>query len=197
MNPTPCQSENEGEHFPNIVCCRAPAVELVRLETCGQPIWEQLYNIRFSEAVHNNFGGSIPTLEDHLAWVASLTGTRVRIAWAIFLGKQCIGGCTLKNISELNSNCEFDIYISPEMSGRKIGMSAMLQLLTHAFQTLALHRVYAYYLKSNKAAERLYEKLNMKKEGALRENVFKSGRYHNSVMVSMLSEEWLNLVASL
>lgn len=150
------------------------------------------YDIRYSDYVHSNFGGKNPSLESHLIWVKSKIDSSYYAGFAITLEDTVIGGCSLKFISRINSNAEFDIFLSKSASGKGYGKNALKKLLDYGFNELNLHRIYAFYLDSNEKAYSLYEDLGFKKEGLLRENVFKNGKYYNSIVIGLLRNEYEN-----
>ena len=49
--------------------------------------------------------------------------------------------------------------------------------------------IYSHILEYNIASQRLHEKIGFKKEGVLRERVYKNGKYHNLIVWSILKGE--------
>ena len=70
------------------------------------------------------------------------------------------------------------------------GTDAVRALLRFAFQELNLHRVSLEVFDFNERAIRCYEKCGFRKEGVLRESVFRSGRYQNEILMSILRQEF-------
>jgi len=148
------------------------------------------YDIRYSNYVQRNFGGEVPSLDAHLKWANSVTGSTTYKGFAITLNTVIIGGCSLKFISKINSNAEFDIFLSKSSSGKGYGKIVMKKLLHYGFMDLELHRIYAFFLESNEHAFKLYANLGFKKEGLLRENVYKNEKYLNSILIGLLKNEY-------
>lgn len=167
-------------------------IELTSFSDLTEQDFKTFYDIRYSNYVHSNFGGKYPSMESHLQWVNSSIDSSDYAGFAITLDHLVIGGCSLKNISMLNSSAEFDIFLSKSVSGKGYGKSALKKLLDHGFNKLKLHRIYAFYLEANKKAFSLYEQMGFKKEGLLRENVYKNGKYHNSIVIGLLKKEYEN-----
>lgn len=53
-----------------------------------------------------------------------------------------------------------------------------------------MHRVYLHVYDFNERAIRCYEKCGFKKEGLIREAVYKHGRYVNEYIMGILEEEF-------
>jgi [ribosomal protein S5]-alanine N-acetyltransferase len=64
---------------------------------------------------------------------------------------------------------------------------AMLRL---AFEQLHLHRVYAQCRFENQASRRVMEKLGLRQEGVLRDNVLARGAWWSSAQYAILDAEW-------
>lgn len=148
------------------------------------------YEIRYSDYVHSNFGGEKPSLNSHLKWMKSAKDSLTYKGFAITLNNTVIGGCSLKSISKLNLNAEFDIFLSKSSSGKGYGRSALKKLLSYGFKNLKLNRIYAFLLESNQKAFELYSDIGFKKEGLLRENVYKNEMYLNSIIIGLLKKEY-------
>jgi ribosomal-protein-alanine N-acetyltransferase len=71
---------------------------------------------------------------------------------------------------------------------------AVRLMLEHLFFQLGLGRVYAHALEEHVNSIRMMMKAGFKKEGVLRNNVFKDNRFHNSVFMSLLKEEFDTLL---
>jgi RimJ/RimL family protein N-acetyltransferase len=63
-------------------------------------------------------------------------------------------------------------------------------MLKHVFFEMGLHRFYGCWLEEHVASMRMAEKLGFKKEGILRDSVFKNNKFHNQVLMSLLKEEF-------
>jgi RimJ/RimL family protein N-acetyltransferase len=59
-----------------------------------------------------------------------------------------------------------------------------------AFESLAVHRVFAQHFTRNTASGRVMQKLGMKHEGSLRQHVKKWGEYLDVEEYGILHSEW-------
>ncbi|QSO50661.1 GNAT family N-acetyltransferase [Alicyclobacillus curvatus] len=72
---------------------------------------------------------------------------------------------------------ELGYWIGRAYWGQGYGTEAARTVLDFAFDTLQLHRVYAYAMTSNPGSTRIMEKIGMKFEGVLRQHVLKWGEF--------------------
>jgi ribosomal-protein-alanine N-acetyltransferase len=86
--------------------------------------------------------------------------------------------------------------LRPDHWGRGLGTEAVGALLELAFGRLRLHRVWGARSPDNVASARLMTALGMAEEGRIRHHVFVRGAWRDSVVHSILEEEWLAVRAS-
>ena len=67
---------------------------------------------------------------------------------------------------------------------------AVSALLDYAFYELNLHRIEAEILEYNFASQKLMLAMGMTQEGRRRKCVFRSGMYHDVLVMGLLEEEW-------
>ncbi len=104
-----------------------------------------------------------------------------------------VGFCGFCNISSQNHSAEFYILIGDsEHWGKGIGNEAGRRVLEHGFMNLNLHRVWLTVSEVNLGAIKLYEKLGFTFEGVMRDAAFRDGRYHDKVLMGILSSEMHN-----
>lgn len=102
-----------------------------------------------------------------------------------------LGGIGLHKIDWENRNAEVGIVIGKkEYWGKGYGTDAMLAILDFAFNQMNLHRVYLRVFEYNLRGIKSYEKCGFKKEGLLRQDRYCKGRYHDTVMMGILKDEF-------
>jgi RimJ/RimL family protein N-acetyltransferase len=84
---------------------------------------------------------------------------------------------------------------SPEDRGKGYGYHAKMLLLDYAFNTLGLRKINSSVYDFNAASQRCLEKCGYVKEGLLKAQFFKNGRYIDVVQVAVFREAWLELWA--
>lgn len=70
------------------------------------------------------------------------------------------------------------------------GTEAMELVLQHGFETLNLHRIMLQVYAFNPRAIRSYQKAGFAEEGRMRESVYSEGFYHDTIIMSLLRDEW-------
>ena len=101
------------------------------------------------------------------------------------------GSVGLMHLDLRNRRAEVGIVIArPEDWGRGLGTEAMQLALKHAFEELNLHRVMLRVFAFNARAIRSYEKIGFVEEGRLREDMFRHGAWHDTVLMGILAEEY-------
>jgi len=105
-------------------------------------------------------------------------------------GSVLLGCCGLTGIDFRLRKAELSIFLGSGR-GEGNGMDALKLLFDYGFKELNLHKIFAEVYDNNEAL-RIYKKLGMAEDGILRDSYFHEGRYGNSIMLSMLEDEWRN-----
>lgn len=71
-----------------------------------------------------------------------------------------------------------------------LATEARILLLYFAFYERGFNRIYAHILEDNIGSQRMCEKCGYKKEGLLRESVYKNGTFKNQVVMSVLRRDF-------
>jgi RimJ/RimL family protein N-acetyltransferase len=109
-----------------------------------------------------------------------------------------IGGTGLHPIDYRNSHTGFGILIGEkEEWGKGHGTEATTLMVDFAFQTLNLNRVWLHVFEDNLRGQRAYEKAGFRKEGVLRQESYREGRYWDTITMAILRQEWQNRAAKL
>jgi RimJ/RimL family protein N-acetyltransferase len=123
-------------------------------------------------------------------WLVS-SDSEVRLAIEHGPDGQLVGMVSLQEIDSLNRSASFHLLLGEAAArGKGLGVPATRAMLRHAFADLGLMRVGLQVLDDNHAARAVYDKAGFVIEGALREAVFKDGRRHGLVLMSILSGEF-------
>ncbi|WP_392900783.1 GNAT family N-acetyltransferase [Streptomyces sp. LN699] len=80
--------------------------------------------------------------------------------------------------------------IGADCWGRGYATDAARTLVSYAFTELGLHRVSAAIGPTNTASISVVKNLGFVEEGRLRDHVFTGGAWRNSVLYSVLADEW-------
>lgn len=102
-----------------------------------------------------------------------------------------IGNLGLHDIDLHNRKAEMGIFIGEKnLWGDGYGTEAVKLGLKLAFEGLNLNRVYLKVFIDNKRAQKCYERAGFKKEGMLRQEEFKDGKYIDCIIYSVLAREY-------
>lgn len=105
-----------------------------------------------------------------------------------------IGYLSANNIDYINRKAELGgTVVTKEYNCKGIATGATYLFLNHLFGELGLNMVYAYIKEDNTASNRLPEKFGLKKDGIIRDFVYKQNRYHNVFIYTMLKSEFESL----
>jgi RimJ/RimL family protein N-acetyltransferase len=74
--------------------------------------------------------------------------------------------------------------------GLGFGTEATFLMVRHAFDTLNLNRVLLQVYEHNERGLRTYQKVGFRKEGVLRQDCYREGRYWDTILMGMLRAEW-------
>lgn len=81
-------------------------------------------------------------------------------------------------------------WLLPEERGQGYMTEGVAVLLDHAFDTLGLHRVFAWTIDDNEPSQRLLRRLGFTHEGTYREHVYTRGSYRDTEHYGLLAPEW-------
>lgn len=103
-----------------------------------------------------------------------------------------VGMVSLTDIDWISRHAVLGIVIGRAADqGNGCGKDAVSLILSYAFNSLNLSRIWLKVAVYNKAAIRLFEKLGFKSEGILRNHVYVNGKYHDIKIMGALASEFL------
>lgn len=102
--------------------------------------------------------------------------------------RSLIGCCGLHYINWQLRSAEFGIFLG-EGRGKGMGKESLCMLVDYGFKEMNLHKIWAEVYDNNNSIH-LYHKIGFMDEGILRDNYFSEGKYGNSIVMSVLEQEW-------
>lgn len=132
------------------------------------------------------------TLADEKNFIEGISAFKETYSFAIeTLEGEYIGGCGLNNVDWKNRVGTVGIFIGEKKYwGKGYGTDAMKVLIGFIFDEMNLNRIVLNVYSFNERAIKSYEKCGFVKEGVLREALFKSGKYHDEVVMGLLANEY-------
>jgi RimJ/RimL family protein N-acetyltransferase len=124
--------------------------------------------------------------EESLAWFKETNPEY----WMIWVEYERVGYFRLTNFSKSNRNMYIGADIHPDHQGKGYAHQAYLTFVPGVFVAWDLHKVSLEVLATNQRAINLYKKLGFVEEGRKREEVLKGDIYVDSIIMSILRNEW-------
>lgn len=87
------------------------------------------------------------------------------------------GGIWLWDIHSRHKRAEIRLFIDPAHAGKGYGSEAISLCADYAFESLGLHKLYAYVHRDNNASARAFERAGFFEEAILREEAVRCGDY--------------------
>jgi RimJ/RimL family protein N-acetyltransferase len=102
-----------------------------------------------------------------------------------------VGLTSLHQIDFKDRHASFGIMIGAKGDwGKGYGTEATALVVGYAFETLNLNRVWLHVREDHERGIRAYEKAGFRKEGVLRQQMYREGRYWDLVAMGILREDW-------
>ena len=136
------------------------------------------------------------SLEKEKQWIERVVGdnSTIRLMVCLKEGNKPIGMVTLADVNYVNRSAHSHILIGDKSEwGKGYGTVALKQLLDYAFEEMGLHRVEAMVLESNVGSVKMHKKCGYTEEGVKRESIYKNGKYHNQLIMSVLCDEFFSV----
>ncbi len=131
------------------------------------------------------------TLEQTRQFLTNVVETRPESEFAIELKQEgrLIGSCRLTVKDGANRSGDIGYVLNPRYWGQGYMPEAARGLLDFGFGELKLHRIWATCNVLNSASTRVMEKIGMRREGHLLQDVFEKGAWRDSFLYAILEGE--------
>ena len=126
-------------------------------------------------------------------WVEKIQKDRDQVVLVIVVKSEDnpIGTVGLHRGDRTSRNAEFGIAIGEKSYwSQGYGTEGAKLMIDYGFGTLNLHRIYLRVFAFNERARRSYIKIGFREEGVFRDAVYRDGRYHDVLVMSILKSEW-------
>ncbi|MBZ5567386.1 MAG: GNAT family N-acetyltransferase [Acidobacteriia bacterium] len=113
-------------------------------------------------------------------------------AWGMehLADKVVIGTCGMFEVQAQHARAEIGYAVGRKYWGQGLMTEAVGAMLAYGFNTLGLNRIEARCDVENTGSWRVMEKVGMKLEGVLRQNIFLHGRPRDAKIYAILRKEW-------
>ncbi len=117
--------------------------------------------------------------------------TEIILGIALKADDKLIGTTGLHRIDWKNRNCLFGILIGDKTEwGKGYGAETTHLMVSYAFETLGMHRVWLHVYEYNHRGIRAYEKAGFVREGVLRQARYHNGEFYDVIVMGLLRSEW-------
>ncbi len=105
-------------------------------------------------------------------------------------GNRLIGGCGIYESNVKNREGWIGYCLNHQLWGQGYATEAALALVDFGFTHLNFHRIFATCDPANTASAHVMEKIGMRYEGHLKENIQHNGEWLDSLLYAILDREW-------
>ncbi len=134
------------------------------------------------------------TTKDFIAQVIEQQHQNPRVHYSLAVvekaGTRLVGGVRLSITSEHHREGSLGYAFDPAVWGQGYATEAVGRVLVEGFRHIGLHRIHAVCDPENRGSARVMEKLGMTREGCLRSNLLLRGQWRDSLIYSILEQEF-------
>lgn len=110
--------------------------------------------------------------------------------WLISYKDIPIGLINLAAIDRINLRCSAGYYIG-EIGYRQLGAMIPPYLYNYVFKEMKFRKIYGELMAENKMVLQIHKMHGFRQVGIYRDHIFKNGRFHDVILIELLSESWL------
>jgi RimJ/RimL family protein N-acetyltransferase len=133
------------------------------------------------------------TLEQEYKWFEGISAFNDNYSFAVETledGKY-IGGCGVNKLDWKNSVATVGIFIGDKNYwGKGYGTDAMKTLVRFIFEQMNINKVKLFVYSFNGRAVKSYEKCGFVREGILRQEMYRDGKYYDEYIMGILKDEY-------
>lgn len=100
-----------------------------------------------------------------------------------------IGLIRMDEIDWVNKSIRVGCDVAVNARGKGCGQLIMRMIKEYCFNYLNMHRLWLAVMEYNTKARHVYEKAGFKTEGRYRKAIYRNGKYHDYILMSLLKEE--------
>src|SRR3989344_2131590 len=154
-------------------------------------LWQWLND---REATYFMFYGQRPQTEEQVREHFMKQATNESNVLCIILNKKNarpIGFAGLYDLHFTARSAEFRVFIGEKKFWGKGFGTEVTELLTfYGFDRLNLNRIYLGVTSENKGGVKAYEKAGFKREGILKDDIYRNSRYYDSIRMAILRDNY-------
>jgi len=176
---------NYGKENGKIVIKPITSLQKVEISKLTEDDLEFLCEVRNDCAPDYLHTSETYTLEQTIEWFNKTSP----MFYLIKKNGNRIGYFRTSNYSEDNKNIYIGADLHSDYRGKGLGYTSYAQFIPYLFNSLKLNKISLEVLSTNMNAIKLYKKLGFVEEGIKRQEVYKNGKWVDSIVMSMLKTE--------
>ena len=167
--------------------------ETINLRAVERNDLEQLVRWRNDPEIFRGFFTTFPlSMGAQMGWYEDLLRRTDKKLFLIETKDgQAVGTIGYDHIDWKNQRAEFgNMLVDPVHRGRGYACDAVRTALRFGFEQMNLNRIHLEVYAWNQEAMQLYQKCGFVTEGVLRQSYFADGKFNDTVLMSILREDW-------
>lgn len=159
--------------------------------------WRAVHGYARGEEFYRFLPIEPPTAESTRAFIEGVLGQqrrRPRLTYSLLAELQAerrpIGDVSLRLGGGPSRTADIGYAFDPAIRGRGYAIEAVSRVVALGFGHFGLHRISAVCDPDNAGSIRVLERLGMRREGVLRENLLIRGKRHDSLLYAMLASDF-------
>jgi RimJ/RimL family protein N-acetyltransferase len=133
-------------------------------------------------------------VQEFVGWFLNHQVQRPRIKYQLAIvlksNNQLIGNCGIRMDEENALEADIGYELDPQHWNHGYATEAASAIVDFGFSSFSLHRVWSWCVADNVGSAHVLEKLGMQLEGRLREKEYYKGRWWDTLMYAILTDEW-------
>ena len=123
-------------------------------------------------------------------WQTEEPRRRFQLAMARREDDRLIGNCGIRRKPGNDWEADIGYELAPDCWGNGYATEAARAIVDFGFKELGLRRISSWCIADNVASSRVLERLGFQPEGRLRRNEYFKGRWWDTLIYGLLSDEW-------
>ncbi len=159
--------------------------------------WRPTLALRSDPEVMRYMGLPRETEEETRAFVARCVASQpdeprrwLPLSIVLRADERVIGGCGLTMSSNVAGEADVGYLLERASWGKGYATEALRALLGVGFENMGAHRIVANCAVENAASARVLDKVGMRREGLLRQQVWTGERWRDCHLYAILEDEW-------
>lgn len=134
----------------------------------------------------------IVTEYQQLKWWENISGSRTNTSYLLYLGtpSNIIGIWRLQNFDVTNRSTEVGVDIFKKFRGKGLAARSYEMVIKYLFESLNVNCIYARAGVYNEKSLKALQSAGFKITGRIREALFKSGKYHDNIILCITFSEY-------